>query len=42
MSEEIKTTTQPQYSNARVITMIGAVIFISIIIGFNITEIVIP
>ena len=35
MSEEIKTTTQPQYSNARVITMIGAVIFISIIIGFG-------
>ena len=35
MSEEIKTTTQPRYSNARVITMIGAVIFISIIVGFG-------
>lgn len=35
MSQESKTSAQPQYSNARVITMIGAVIFISIIIGFG-------
>lgn len=35
MSQENQTAAQYQYSNARVITMIGAVIFISIIVGFG-------
>lgn len=35
MSQENKTISQPQFSNARIMTMIGAVIFISIIIGFG-------
>ena len=35
MSQENKTVAQPQYSNSRIVVMIGAVIFISIIVGFG-------